>query len=114
MYQFTKLAIELNEEEPGVAPTDSRNRPDQRVMEQGDFDKANMVKEGRGFECFFYLCFQRSKRNSGHIGGNVKRKSNRRCRKVPIKLIILLNFVISGLSYPEYSPKWFEKTQVIS
>jgi hypothetical protein len=46
MYRFTKLAIELNEEEPGVAPTDSRKRPDQRIMEDGDFDKANIMKEG--------------------------------------------------------------------
>ena len=35
MYHFTKFAIELNEEEEGVAPTDSRHRPDQRLMEQG-------------------------------------------------------------------------------
>uniref|UniRef100_A0A0M3K554 Oxysterol-binding protein n=1 Tax=Anisakis simplex TaxID=6269 RepID=A0A0M3K554_ANISI len=30
MYYFTKLAVELNEPEVGVAPTDSRLRPDQR------------------------------------------------------------------------------------
>jgi hypothetical protein len=46
MYHFTKLAVELNEEESGVAPTDSRLRRDQRVMEQGNFEKANTVKEG--------------------------------------------------------------------
>jgi hypothetical protein len=51
MYRFTKLAIELNEEEPGVAPTDSRLRRDQRIMEEGDFDKANMVKEGIAWNC---------------------------------------------------------------
>jgi oxysterol-binding protein 1 len=34
MYNFTELAIELNEDEPGVAPTDSRRRPDQRLMEE--------------------------------------------------------------------------------
>ncbi|KAI6191661.1 Oxysterol-binding protein [Aphelenchoides bicaudatus] len=45
MYCFTKLAIELNEEESGVAPTDSRMRRDQRVMEEGDFDKANDIKK---------------------------------------------------------------------
>jgi len=45
MYCFTELAIELNEEEEGVAPTDSRNRPDQRLMENADFDRANAMKE---------------------------------------------------------------------
>jgi oxysterol-binding protein 1 len=44
MYNFTQLAIELNEEEPGVAPTDSRRRPDQRLMEAGRWDEANEEK----------------------------------------------------------------------
>ena len=43
-YHFTKFAVELNEPEPGVAPTDSRNRPDQRLMEEGNWDEANRVK----------------------------------------------------------------------
>ena len=43
-YHFTQLAIELNEPEVGVAPTDSRNRPDQRLMEEGNWDEANRVK----------------------------------------------------------------------
>lgn len=34
----------LNELEEGVAPTDSRLRPDQRLMEDGDFDAANAEK----------------------------------------------------------------------
>lgn len=45
MYQFTQLAVELNEDEPHVAPTDSRRRPDQRLMEQGRWDEANKLKE---------------------------------------------------------------------
>lgn len=44
MYHFTKLAIELNEPEEGIAPTDSRNRPDQRFMEEGNWDEANKIK----------------------------------------------------------------------
>eukprot|EP00116_Pleurobrachia_bachei_P012022 sb/3472284/ len=35
-YGFSTFAIQLNEEEEGVAPTDSRNRPDQRCLEHGD------------------------------------------------------------------------------
>lgn len=30
--------------EDGVAPTDSRLRPDQRIMENADFDGANIEK----------------------------------------------------------------------
>ena len=44
MHGFTRFAIELNEEEPGVAPTDSRRRPDQRLCELGEFGAANRLK----------------------------------------------------------------------
>lgn len=44
MYYFTQLALELNEPEENIAPTDSRNRPDQRLMEDGKWDEANKVK----------------------------------------------------------------------
>ncbi|CAH8504385.1 unnamed protein product [Schistosoma haematobium] len=44
MYHFSRFAIELNEMEDGVAPTDSRRRPDQRLMEQGLWDQANEEK----------------------------------------------------------------------
>ncbi|XP_068623300.1 oxysterol-binding protein 1 isoform X1 [Battus philenor] len=43
-YNFTVLAAQLNEPEEGVAPTDSRRRPDQRLMEQGLWDDANAEK----------------------------------------------------------------------
>lgn len=43
-YGFTIFACQLNEMEEGVAPTDSRLRPDQRLMEEGDWDAANAVK----------------------------------------------------------------------
>ncbi|XP_059142601.1 oxysterol-binding protein 1-like isoform X2 [Physella acuta] len=44
VYFFSPLAIEMNEMEEGVAPTDSRHRPDQRLMEEGQWDEANRVK----------------------------------------------------------------------
>lgn len=44
MYNFTELAIQLNEPEPDVAPTDTRRRPDQRLMEEGRWDEANEEK----------------------------------------------------------------------
>ncbi|VDM97624.1 unnamed protein product [Thelazia callipaeda] len=45
MYNYTTLAIELNELEEGVAPTDSRLRQDMRLMEEGNWDAANVEKE---------------------------------------------------------------------
>lgn len=43
-YNFTVLAAQLNEPEDGVAPTDSRLRPDQRFMEIGQWEQANAEK----------------------------------------------------------------------
>lgn len=43
-YNFTTFASQLNEPEEGVAPTDSRHRPDQRMMENGDWDGSNREK----------------------------------------------------------------------
>ena len=40
MYYFSEFTASLNEIEDGIAPTDSRLRPDQHVMEGGDFDEA--------------------------------------------------------------------------
>ncbi|XP_061840063.1 oxysterol-binding protein 1 isoform X3 [Nerophis lumbriciformis] len=45
MYFFSSLALTLNEPEEGVAPTDSRRRPDQRLMEDGHWDEANAEKQ---------------------------------------------------------------------
>ncbi|CAK5041235.1 unnamed protein product [Meloidogyne enterolobii] len=45
MHNFTQFAIELNEEEMGIAPTDSRRRPDQRLCELGEFGAANRLKK---------------------------------------------------------------------
>ena len=44
MYGFSEFACGLNEPEEDMAPTDSRLWPDQRIMEQGDFDTANNEK----------------------------------------------------------------------
>lgn len=43
-YNFTIFASQLNEMESNVAPTDSRYRPDQRLMENGDWDESNREK----------------------------------------------------------------------
>lgn len=45
MYYFSELALTLNAPESGTAPTDSRHRPDQRLMENGRWDEANAEKQ---------------------------------------------------------------------
>ncbi|XP_027196194.2 oxysterol-binding protein-related protein 3-like [Dermatophagoides pteronyssinus] len=47
-YGFTRFAIELNElldeEKPWLPPTDTRFRPDQRALEEGDVQRAETIK----------------------------------------------------------------------
>lgn len=43
-YNFTTLACQLNEWEDDTAPTDTRRRPDQRLMETGQWDESNLQK----------------------------------------------------------------------
>jgi len=43
-YNFSRFTCELNEIEEDIAPTDSRLRPDQRLMEEGRWDEANKEK----------------------------------------------------------------------
>ncbi|KAM3939069.1 oxysterol-binding protein 2 isoform 1-T1 [Leptodactylus fuscus] len=45
MYFFSELALTLNEADDSTAPTDSRQRPDQRLMENGKWDEANAEKQ---------------------------------------------------------------------
>ncbi|XP_047447848.1 oxysterol-binding protein 2 isoform X3 [Mugil cephalus] len=45
MYYFSALALTLNEPEDGVGLTDSRLRPDQKLMEDGRWDEANSEKQ---------------------------------------------------------------------
>ncbi|CAL8109475.1 unnamed protein product [Orchesella dallaii] len=44
-YNFSVFACQLNEMDDDVAPTDARNRPDQRFMENGQWDEANAEKQ---------------------------------------------------------------------
>ncbi|XP_071110737.1 oxysterol-binding protein 1-like isoform X2 [Haliotis cracherodii] len=82
IYHFTQLAIELNEPEEDVAPTDSRNRPDQRLMENGKWDEANRVK----------ILLEEKQRAS-----RKKRDSEAETAKV------------EGMESKVYEPKWFRK-----
>ncbi|CCD31139.1 Oxysterol-binding protein [Caenorhabditis elegans] len=84
MHNFTKLAIELNEPEEGVAPTDSRLRPDQRLMENGEWDEANRKK----------------------LEIEEKQRVVRRRREAEKELAMK-----KGDKYEEYEPTWFVRVQ---
>ena len=45
MYNFAEFALALNQPDETVAPTDSRRRPDQRLMENCSWDEANQEKQ---------------------------------------------------------------------
>ncbi|PAV62816.1 hypothetical protein WR25_04625 [Diploscapter pachys] len=82
MHNFSRLAIELNEPEEGVAPTDSRLRPDQRLMEIGKWDESNSKK----------------------LEIEEKQRAVRRSREAEAE-----RAVKKGLPYEEYKPFWFTK-----
>ena len=69
-YNFTEMASQLNEFEEGVAPTDSRRRPDQRLMEEGNWDEANEEKQRaarRQREMEAELAVQEGKQGNGGV-----------------------------------------------
>ncbi|XP_034660371.1 oxysterol-binding protein 1 [Drosophila subobscura] len=81
-YNFTTLACQLNEEEEGVAPTDSRRRPDQRLMERGDWDESNKEK----------------------LRLEEKQRTVRRQRESEAE-----HAASEGRPYPAYEPMWFKR-----
>ncbi|KAM0736847.1 Oxysterol-binding protein 1 [Formica fusca] len=83
-YSFTELACQLNEPEEGVAPTDSRLRPDQRLMEDGRWDEANAEK----------------------LRLEEKQRASRRAREHEAE-----KATAQGLPYEVYEPLWFKKKQ---
>ncbi|XP_053983794.1 oxysterol-binding protein 1 isoform X2 [Hylaeus volcanicus] len=83
-YNFTELACQLNEPEEGVAPTDSRFRPDQRLMENGQWDEANAEK----------------------LRLEEKQRTVRRAREHEAE-----KAAAQGLPYEAYEPLWFKKEQ---
>ncbi|XP_038008016.1 oxysterol-binding protein 2 isoform X7 [Motacilla alba alba] len=82
MYFFSELALTLNEPEERVAPTDSRLRPDQRLMESGRWDEANVEKQRL----------------------EEKQRAVRRRREA--EAVVALE---EGKDYEGYLPLWFER-----
>lgn len=81
-YNFTILACQLNEPEEGVAPTDSRLRPDQRLME----------------DCFW------NESNQQKVRLEEKQRISRREREAEAE-----KAAAEGRPYPPYEPIWFSK-----
>lgn len=79
MYNMSALAFTLNELEPGISPTDSRFRPDQRLMENGHWNEANQEK----------------------LRLEEKQRAKRRKREAEA--------VESGAGPETYRPNWFER-----
>lgn len=86
-YNFSEFACELNELEANVAPTDSRLRPDLRLMEEAKWDQADEVKL-RLEEKQRQIRHQRERENAA--------------------------LLVSGNPSVEYNPTWFRKTPVAS
>ncbi|XP_055847100.1 oxysterol-binding protein 1 isoform X1 [Episyrphus balteatus] len=83
-YNFTILACQLNEMEEGIAPTDSRLRPDQRLMEEGRWEESNVEK----------------------MRLEEKQRIKRRARESDAE-----SAASQGRPYPPYEPCWFVKQQ---
>ncbi|XP_070499181.1 oxysterol-binding protein 1 isoform X2 [Chironomus tepperi] len=81
-YNFTTLACQLNEPEEDVAPTDSRLRPDQRLMENSMWDESNSEK----------------------LRLEEQQRQRRRQREAEAE-----KATIEGRPYPPYESTWFRK-----
>lgn len=111
-YNFTELASQLNEEEEGVAPTDSRLRPDQRLMENQRWDEANSEKVRLEEK-------QRAVRRKREAEAEAAAAAGEWNLKMYLKLQLyfhekLIDVAVhflscTGQSYPPYEPIWFKK-----
>lgn len=81
MYYFTEFALALNQSDESVAPTDSRRRPDQRLMENCKWDEANQEKQKL----------------------EEMQRTRRRKREAEA-----LEAQTEGIVYEGYKPAWFE------
>ena len=57
MYHFSEFTVSLNEMEEGIAPTDSRLRKDQQLMEETLWDEANAEKQVSSKQVIEFLKF---------------------------------------------------------
>lgn len=104
MYYFTALALTLNETEEGVAPTDSRRRPDQRLMEDGRWDEANSEKQRLEEK-------QRSVRREREREAMSQRTSSQSEEGDPVDEDILADTSLKYSPHENYRALWFERCE---
>lgn len=109
MYYFTTLALTLNEPEEGVAPTDSRLRPDQRLMEAGRWDEANAEKQ-RLEEKQRTARREREREATSHrTFSQTEEGESRSCSTVMITASLGSIFIIRALKKSLWSPFFLPK-----
>lgn len=95
--------------EEGVAPTDSRHRPDQRLMEVGRWEESNVEKMRSvlthtctpiPFQCGIVLIHFPNRRLEE------KQRKARRQREADAE-----NAAHDGIPFAPYEPLWFEKVK---
>lgn len=98
MYFLTELAVQLNEPEAEVAPTDTRNRPDLRFMENGRWAEANQEQI-------------RLKDKQQAAYGIIPPTPPTFPRRISSAkdFIFYTTYLLSGRKYPSYKPLWFRK-----
>ncbi|ODM99896.1 Oxysterol-binding protein 2 [Orchesella cincta] len=102
-YNFSLFACQLNEIEDDVAPTDTRNRPDQRFMENGQWDEANVEKTRLEDK-------QREIRRQRVHDANTKLSTNSNLKSIKSAMPPAHGAVEEGVE-PFYTPAWFIKQQ---
>lgn len=109
-YNFSLFACQLNEMEEGVAPTDSRRRPDQRLMEEGKWDEANVVKialeeKQRAARKAREKMIEKGNKSSGNLQNTSKTSKMEKKESVPNKDEDESEMNICS----PYEPIWFKK-----
>ncbi|KAM9190480.1 oxysterol-binding protein 1 isoform 2-T2 [Mergus octosetaceus] len=106
MYYFSELALTLNAPESGTAPTDSRRRPDQRLMENGRWDEANAEKQR--LEEKQRLSRKRREAEAARATEDGKERAGG-APEPPVPAALTPLSVPPGTPYDPYKPLWFER-----
>uniref|UniRef100_A0AAZ3PLF6 Oxysterol-binding protein n=1 Tax=Oncorhynchus tshawytscha TaxID=74940 RepID=A0AAZ3PLF6_ONCTS len=109
MYFFSSLALTLNEPEDGVGLTDSRLRPDQRLMEAGRWDEANSEKQRLEEKQRAVRRRREAEATDALDNGKTSRKPE--SPEAWSKALKLSDACVSspGREYEGFQPQWFHK-----
>ena len=89
MYHFSEFTVSLNEMEENIAPTDSRLRKDQQLMEETLWDEANAEKQVLFFFYFIAYSILSDLSKLREKGGKLERVLGSRfgSKKIHVKLL---------------------------